>query len=418
MGHLFWLTFFFLAGIISLFYPWIGVVISYFITLLRPYKIWWWHFQGIRPFFTLAVPTLIGFVFYLFRGKVSFLPLKNRFVGAFFIWFFFVTLSYLFGPYVNIDSEYRFWDPAQIFDIEWKIFFYFFLACLLIDSREKLKYFTLPIILSSVYLIYWANSQYLWGHYYGRLRGPMGTDENFFAMMFVIGLPFFYYLGWYIHNKFFRYLLWILIPFGWHAVFLTGSRGGLLGLVVTILFVAFRSPKKIFGFLLIPIFILAYQWQAGSVMKERAHTISEYEQESSAQTRLEAWQAAIKMIKKHPFLGVGLASFGPAFPDFSDKKPRAAHNTFFQIAAESGIVAGISYLFIILSAFLLLFRASKFYKDKDPLLYFVSEATLTSLLGFFVCSMFLSLHLFEGFFYLCVIVNFFAYYNKIAQVHS
>jgi len=415
MGHIFWILFFIFFGFISIIYPWIGVVTSYFVSLLRPHKIWWWHFYGIRPFFSLAVPTVIGFIIYVLRGKVSFAPLKNLLVAAFSIWFLFVFLSYVWGPYVNVNNEYRFWDAFSTFDLEWKIFLYFFLACLLIDSRDKLKFFLLPIILSSIYLIYWANHRYLSGYLHGRLKGPMGTDENFFAMFFVISLPFLYYIGWYFKSKLLRYLFWLFIPFGWHAVFLTGSRGGLLGLVVTILFVAFRSPKKIFGFLLIPIFILAYQWQAGSIMKERAQTISEYGQESSAQTRLQAWKAAIKMIKAYPIFGVGLASFGPAFPDFSDKKPRQAHNTFFQLAAESGIFAGISYLITIFYSLVLLNRSSKLYRNRDQFLYLVSEATLTSLVGFFVCSMFLSLQLFEGFFYLCVIANFFAYYNKMSQ---
>jgi len=327
MGHIFWLLFFVFFGIVSIAYPWIGIVTSYFVTLLRPHKIWWWQFYGIRPFFSLAIPTLIGFIIAVLRGKVSFVPLRTRLVAAFLIWFLFILLSYVWGPYVNVNNEYRFWDAASIFDLEWKIFLYFFLACVLIDSRNKLKFFLFPIVLSSIYLIYWANQRYLSGYLHGRLKGPMGTDENFFAMLFVISLPFLYYLGWYFKNKLLRYMFWLFIPFGWHAVFLTGSRGGLLGLVVTILFVAFRSPKKILGFLLIPIFIVAYQWQAGSIMKERAHTISKYEQEGSAQTRLQAWKAAIKMIKKYPFFGVGLASFGPAFPDFSDETPRQAHNT-------------------------------------------------------------------------------------------
>ncbi len=64
-------------------------------------------------------------------------------------------------------------------------------------------------------------------------------------------------------------------------------------------------------------------------MKNRAETITKYNKESSAQTRIQAWQAAVRMIKDNPFCGVGLGSFFTAFSDYSDKTPREAHNTFF-----------------------------------------------------------------------------------------
>jgi putative inorganic carbon (HCO3(-)) transporter len=171
-----------------------------------------------------------------------------------------------------------------------------------------------------------------------------------------------------------------------------------------------RSKRRALGFMLLPAFIFAYQWQAGHIMKERAQTIGEYQTESSAQTRIEAWHAAVGMIAAHPLTGVGLASFGVAFPDFSDKKPREAHNTFLQIAAESGIVAGVMYLLLGFGSVLALWRNGNGLKRlergaADERLFLVNEAVLCGMCGFVACSLFLSLQMSEIFFYLCALVQ-------------
>ena len=182
------------------------------------------------------------------------------------------------------------------------------------------------------------------------------ADENSFAMLFVIGQPFLWYMAQGMKQRWLKYAIWLVIPFTWHAVFLTASRGGLIGIAVTTLFMAIRGKSKVLGFLLIPAFAGAYFWQAGDLMKERAGTIGEYRTETSASTRLEAWTAALGMVRDHPVTGVGLGSFGPAFPDYSDKKPREAHNTAFQISAESGAIAGVMYLLVVVVSIVALWR--------------------------------------------------------------
>jgi O-antigen ligase len=145
-------------------------------------------------------------------------------------------------------------------------------------------------------------------------------------------------------------------------------------------------------------------------MKNRAITILEYKTESSAASRLEAWGAAINMIKNHPFAGVGISSFGPAFPDHSNHEPRDAHNTFFIIAAESGLIAGLVYLLIIISNIRILWKNTNDLEYKKTELnssfgYYFNEAVLVSFVGLIIGSLFLSLHIFEIFYFLCMLIN-------------
>ncbi len=416
------------GAISALVQPWVGVCLTYLFVILNPQHIWWWNFRDIRPVFLILLPTLIGFAIALIQKRLNINIIKNKrnfFLAT--LWMFFV-LSYFFSPYIGKPSPYWFHDPEWVFSLANKIFVLYFVACLCINDEKKLKYLVIIFIVSVAYLIYWANAQYLLLHRYGRIGGPASPgggsplkDQNAFAMLFVIGLPFFYYMGWYLKNPIQRYSLWLIIPFGWHAIFLTGSRGGLLGIGVTILITALRSPKKIIGLVLIPLFAIAYVWQAGSVMKERAKTIETYQADRSAAGRIGAWKVATKMTLHHPLFGVGLSAFGPAFPDFSDESPRQAHNTFFQIAAESGIIAGLMYLLVLWTNLKDLLRNSRILReqdDKSEFLIYLNEALLTSLIGFAVCSMFLSLQVNEIFYYLCLLTNSVSYCSMRMNIQS
>ena len=417
MGKIILIFLFIVNAIYSLWNPWFGVSLGYLFNILAPQYIWWWHFQGLRPFQLIAIPVLIGFIIAIFRGMVDFSILKNFRFYSVVILFLSLFISFFFGTYVNVINEWAFFKPNLVAVALLKILTFYVIALCCIDNKIKLKIFSLILPISVFYLTYWANLRYLSGHIFVRLHGPSAwgagyyTDENCFAMIFVLGIPFFFFLGWYLKKWYFRLPVWLIIPFAWHAVFLTASRGGLLGAAVVSVLAGLRSPKKLLGIMLIPAFIIAYIWQGGSTLKERAQTITEYEQESSARTRLEAWQAGFRMVLAHPITGVGLASFGQAFPDFSDKKPRVAHNSFIQVMAESGVIAGLAYVAFLISCLFTAFKSRDFF-EPESFFYYLSDAVLISLFGFIVCSLFLSLNTLEVQFYLAILANSIAWIAK------
>lgn len=407
----------------SLYKPWIGVVASYTLIILNPQSIWWWHFQDVRPVLFVTIPTFIGLFFQLLKGGIEYKILLNKInFWLAVLWFCFV-FSYFFGPYVHVYNNIRPFDPWWLLSLVNNIFLLYFLSCLCIDEVKKLKHLVGVIALSTIYFIFWANDQYLFQGHIGRIGGPNAPgsssiyrDENAFAMLFVTGLPFLYYLGYSFRNKLIRYGLWLVIPFGWHAIFLTGSRGGLVGMGATLLIICVREKNKLIGVLILCAAIFAYQWQAGTVMKDRASTVSEYRTEGSAATRLEAWSAAIEMIRNHPITGVGITSFIPAFGNYSSFHPREAHNTFLQLAAETGVLGGIAYIMIIFSMFNQMLKNAKYLSSYNGnsvreahFLSLVNEAVFTSFAGMIVCSLFLSLHVYEIFYFLCLLINSISY---------
>lgn len=403
------------CALASLARPWIGVAYAYLVVVLSPQDIWFWDFQGIRPEFWVILTTIIGVAIGFARGAISLKPLKRRRNLYVLVLWACVIVSYYFGPFTHVGGPFRFDNPDLALVKYNKIFVLYFIACLCVNDERKTHALFFVMVASVLYLVYWANLQAHTGHYFGRLNGPVGPsgqgnyqDQNNFAMLFVVGQPFLLFWGASQHRPLVRWAIWATVPFAWNAVFLTGSRGGLLGLGVTTFLIAVRSKRRGLMFLfLLPALVIAFVWKGGPVMQDRATTIVHYQHNASAEGRLESWRAALRMIAAHPLTGVGLASYGPAFPHYSDQTPREAHDTVLQTAAESGVIAGLMYLLITAGLLRELWLNGRRLKD-DPApvaqrLFIINEATFAGFSGLIVCSIFLSLQQFEIFYLLNVI---------------
>src|SRR6185369_9379930 len=353
MGKLFLIIIIGVTVVTAVARPWIGIVSYYMLALLGPQYIWPWVFEEIRVSLFVAVSAVVGAIITLLKGRCDLSFMNNRQNKILLMLFSFVLLSYFAGAYVNL--EHALYDPSRLIGMSSKIILFYLCAVLMINDIVKIKCFYLVLVATTIFLIFWANIQYLsqnWNQFNGgRLMGPHAQgsiygDENAFGMLFVTGLPFIYFLGTRVREKWLRYALWAVLPLGCHAVFLTGSRGALLGMGSTILINVLRSKNRLLPLTFLLVLALFFQWQGGSVMKTRSSTIASYEGESSAESRLTAWTAGLKMVRDHPLTGVGIGSFMTALPNYSDAKPLIAHNTLVQYLAESGLGAGLCYLLL------------------------------------------------------------------------
>lgn len=401
--------------------PWIGIVSYYLLAILGPQYIWWWIFDGLRVSFIIAICTFAGFTLKFLRKELDYDLLKTRLNYWILLLWFSIGVSYFWGPYVD-QFAYRGLNPSQLFSMTNNICSFYFISVLLINDLKKLRYLGYVLVITILYMIYWANFQYLsqnWNMFtQGRLSGPRDVlgaaiyrDENAFGMLFVTCLPFLYYVSFELQNRWKRYLLMCAIPLGWHAIFLTGSRGALLGLGVITAFTALKSNKKylVIPFLLV-LLLVAFQLQGGNTMKQRSDMISDYEGDRSATDRITAWKGGLNMVIAHPITGVGLGSFVTALPRYIESRNMVAHNTLVQFAAESGALAGLAYIMIIL-CFYSNSRKIKTYclthndSIESEQIKKYNNASTVSFTGLIACSMFLSLNTYEIFFFLLIFNN-------------
>ena len=157
-------------------------------------------------------------------------------------------------------------------------------------------------------------------------------------------------------RRWFFYLTTIALMLA--AIFLSGSRGPMLGMVAGVLAVFFYAALALRGqrrFLAAAVFVLlvvSAVWFGGRAVSSGRET---------GVTRLIIWQVALRSIPEHPVLGWGFGLFDRAFDknydprllEFSafEVQQDKPHNVYLQYAVETGAIGLIAYLiFLIVSA--------------------------------------------------------------------
>ena len=96
----------------------------------------------------------------------------------------------------------------------------------------------------------------------------------------------------------------------------------------------------------------------GSHLAERVRQVASLSAPTT-RSRIHIWRAGLRMAHDHPWLGVGLDSFGTAFPRYRTveywnvewgRTPSKAHNEPIQILATQGIAGGIAALVVLFFA--------------------------------------------------------------------
>lgn len=187
--------------------------------------------------------------------------------------------------------------------------------------------------------------------------GAFLGDGNDFALSVNIVIPFCLFMmleSQSIYRKlFYAGILGVLI----FAVVATQSRGAMISLACMALYYWVKSDRKIVVILGIVLIIGLIVSVAPPNFFERMETMTKTgdEMEGSAQGRILAWQAAIRMATDHPFLGVGVGHFPvkygleyrPEGYGINEIPWQTAHSSYFLILGELGI-PGITFLFAII----------------------------------------------------------------------
>lgn len=244
------------------------------------------------------------------------------------------------------------------------------------------------------------------------VRGPNGTfigGNNEIGLALIMTIPLMRYLQIQIQNKLGKLMMLAAILLTVIAIFGTQSRGDLLGLAMMGLFLILKSPKKM-GFLImliiaIPLALkfMPQEWY------QRMDSITHYQEDASAQGRINAWHFAVNLANHRPVIGGGFEAFRqPWFRLYAPEPENVhdAHSIYFEVLGEQGYVG----LFIFLSlAWFTWNRASQIIKKTKRNLDWKWTADLAamiqvSMIGYFSAGAFLGL------------ANFDLYYGLIALV--
>lgn len=256
----------------------------------------------------------------------------------------------------------------------------------------------------------------------GRLGNLVYYDANDFALVMLATIPFAIF---FMHpgNSARRRLIAIIgLGLLLIGIVKSGSRGGFIGLVVVLVYVALRyqsipSRVRLFatvaGVVLIGLLGSDKYWTQISTI---AHPEGDYNWTDPV-GRKAVWERGVGYVEHHPLLGVGVKAF-PIAEGMSDLgrsmsashhgfKWSVAHNSFLETAAELGIPGLIVFVgfFIVAIRTLLRVKPGRRYGPWiSPRELAIAQMLVGSLVGFAVAGIFVSAEYFSYLYFLLGLV--------------
>ncbi len=185
---------------------------------------------------------------------------------------------------------------------------------------------------------------------------------------------------------FLRVTIWGVMAICLLAIFLTFSRGGLMGLFVVLGLVGWKQKSVVLKSLMIAgligsVFVVSLYWS-------RSQSFKDISQDTTYNQRIATIRAGIRMFEANPLLGVGPGCSIVAYPIYVPPEAHCGcqlqlviHNSFVQVLSETGFPGfALFMLFLGIS----IFDARKM--QKGPLSPYAA-ALEVALWGFVICSL-------------------------------
>ncbi len=272
-----------------------------------------------------------------------------------------------------------------------KVIVMFIVMVNVVRTEKRLRRLILLVLFVSCVLSFAAMNDYahgnlaLQGKRIAGLIGGLFSNPNDLALHLVTMIPisFTLFLGSRgpLHKTLYLTCS-LLLMVGMVATF---SRGGFLGFVFVIAFLAWKlAPRNrvIFGAIALTL-VMAAVALAPSAYRSRLATTSD----DSATARTDDLKRSILVAARHPLFGVGMGNY-----ILYSNMNKATHNAYTQVAAEMGLAAFLIYVWFLVSPFNRLRRieqATGTSKRKSPV-YYLAIGLQASLVGYMVVSFFAS----------------------------
>lgn len=236
-----------------------------------------------------------------------------------------------------------------------------------------------------------------------RVWGPEDSfisDNNALAVAIIVCIPLINYLRTIYTNRWAKLGLMLLMILCAVSALGSQSRGALIAITLMGLIYWYRSRRKLFSGIAISILAIILISFMPSSWEQRMGTISTYEQDGSAVSRLIAWRFCFNLANDR-FFGGGFEIYNwPTYWLYAPEgayKPFAAHSIYFSVLGEHGYVGLIFFLLIWFFAFRIGSQIRKNTKSRKDLLWlhFLAGMCQVSLVGYLAGGTFLSLAYFD-----------------------
>lgn len=236
---------------------------------------------------------------------------------------------------------------------------YVFLACQLFRILEPLFLHITEGYWGSVTSM--ANWEYL-----DRLSGAPNDVVNPNGLAFVVCtvLPFLYFMS---GLSWINWLLFAsLVPACLYVLVLTGSRSGILGLVVIYLGILVKSKRRLlWGLSGVLVVIIGFPLLSPDMQDRYLSIIGKgAKNEGSVEYRTEGMIESFDVAIRRPIFGYGLGTSREANANFAGHD-QPAHNLYLEVAEELGFVGLVIFLFFMRSIFASFAHLKRAYEHQD-----------------------------------------------------
>ncbi len=321
------------AILITLRYPYVGILGWTWISFLNPHRLSY----GFAFEFPIAMAMGIAAIFaFIVSKEPKKLPSSPLFaiVVILTIWIGITTLAAH-----DIEWSKTKWETST------KILIMALLSAMLMTTRERVHAMVWVVAITlGYYGIKGGVFTLVTGGDY-RVWGPPGTfiaDNNQLALALIATIPLMAYL---LHTTPYRWMkigIWVAILMMFFSIIGSHSRGALLGVIAMGGYYVWRTRYKAPAIIAALVVVLVGMWFVPEHWISRMDTISEYEADASALGRLEVWTFAVKLALDNPITGGGfhVSSIQDLYfsymPDAD--KGRAFHSIWFEMLGAHGFV--------------------------------------------------------------------------------
>lgn len=381
----------------SFFMPHVGILTWSLISYMNPHRFAWGFAESI-PFAALVGgATLLGL---FFSREDKHFP-KTMLTAVWLLFLAWTSFTTLFAIYP--DLAFVKWKLVM------KIALMSFVTILVMAKQERLNLLIWVIVLS---LGFYGGK----GGVFTLLRDTGGlnlvwgpedsfiADNNALALALVMALPLMYYLQTIVTRKFTKYGLLALMALTVMGIVGTHSRGGFVALAAVTLVALLKSRYKVRTLIVAAVAAAVLVSVVPMAWKERMENIENYQQDSSAMSRINSWWMAFHLASDRP-LGGGFDTFNEeVFVRYAPDPTRVfnAHSIYFEVLGEHGFIGLILFLVLGLLALRTATWIVRHTQARDDLKWASNLAAMTqiSLIGYAVAGTFQNLAYFDLYYHM------------------
>lgn len=325
--------------------PHVGILMWSWISYMNPHRMTWGFMYDFPLALVIGATTIVAFLCSKEERKIP--------------WDGISVLLLVYLLWTGVSTAFAL-VPDQAF-FHWQQFFKIvvmtFLTMALMQSEKRLDALVWVTALSIGFFAIKGGQFVLATAGHHRVWGPAGTfihDNNALALATLMILPLMRYLVTISPNKWVRWAMIAGITLSLASVVGSYSRGALVAMVAVGLFWWWRSRHRLVVGVLAAAVLMATVPLIPQKWFERMDTIQNYQEDGSAQGRIEMWVFATNLALDRPLTGGGFGVFEDRSL-YDRYNPgitvRNVHSIYFEALGTQGFVGLAVFLMLAIAGF-------------------------------------------------------------------